>query len=540
MEVTQAPDKSSTVQETSFTVFNADGVDADGVSVSPPYTSTSNPLAVITLPPLSTLARYNDVSGFWNPRSFSEHFVLPPLSSADDADLSAEGQDESSSSKPPHSLLLTFDAMCPGDLLVCLSPSPSFVLGSCYAAVLGGVGNSTVVLRRRSAAQSTTTTVETSVPCSPCDASRWVSYWLRLSSGVLSVGVADVYDDDYAVLARSNQGEGHRPDNCVLQLDDTAYETSRRSDEAVRYVAFGNNNSNSSSSSNGKKTAQHQGGGAGAGGPTPLPAIRNITLRRLQPYDAVPVVRPPASGKFQLSSWEDLRGRGQGFITGIDMDDPEEVKRREARASRFRQAAGACAADDDDRAVAVAAGAGKRGRSDDRDDRDDERGNESDDSSADRTSSTCADTSSVVDALSPSRATGDDDDNDDDDEDVGHGRRRGGGRGDVGHYHHHGRGRRPSPGLRGVRLREILVEVEGRPKADDDDDDEAGNCRDRFYGRGGECSHPPPTLEASSLQFRPLSLPANVNGRHPFPLLGLRSVIRRVARRNVLQRLLRG
>jgi hypothetical protein len=367
-----AAEKTRTIQETSFTVFK---------NGSFSFTSTTNPEAVITLPPLSTLSRYNEASGFWSPRSFSQSLVLPTLSA----------------DSPPSTMLLTFDAMCSGDLVVCLSPSPDFVLGKSYAAVFGSQGNSLSILRRRAAPSGLAAPPEVSAACKPCDSRRWVSYWLSLSSeGVLSLGVLDPDGGSGAPspsLAARDAANPFPASNCLLQFVDKSYAEQRQPEDAVRFVAFGNNQQ--------QPPGARAGGGRGGGAAeVPSTRIRNVTLRQLTAAEDVLVLkpRPPSSGAFQVRTWEEAQGLSesssgaarpfseemhrammeewekemaarsaraekygtdykipafesflkwseakylsrqngsQGFVTGIDMDDPEEVKKREARFAKF-------------------------------------------------------------------------------------------------------------------------------------------------------------------------------------------------------------
>ena len=111
-----------TIWETTFSV------EKGSTPQSVPFTTTANPNTVISLPPLSMLAKYNEISGFWNEQSFSPSFVLPPLPHNSAASPMAEVSS---------SLLLTFEAMSAGDIIIALSPISNFCLGKTYACIIG-------------------------------------------------------------------------------------------------------------------------------------------------------------------------------------------------------------------------------------------------------------------------------------------------------------------------------------------------------------------------------------------------------------------
>lgn len=257
-----------TIWETTFQVEK-------GSSSGPypvPITTTANPNTVISLPPLSMLAKYNEISGFWNEQSFSQQFVVPPL---------PHNSASSPMAEVASSLLLTFEAMSAGDIIIALSPISNFCLGKTYACIIGGASNkNTCFIRRRLAADSREPPKEVQCRAPDIDPNEYQKYWLCIREGTISFGLDSTGPENDPRTSAS-----FKCLNPLLTLHDGAYDFLRTGMDRVRYVGLGNLAplAKGGPAAASPKGARDRGGSAGGG----TLKVRNITLRHLKGDDVV-------------------------------------------------------------------------------------------------------------------------------------------------------------------------------------------------------------------------------------------------------------
>ena len=237
-------------------------------------------------------------------------------------------------------------------LAIALSPEKGYVKGSTYEIILGDRGNTVVTLRRKSSSSTKKgeppDILVVQRPARVCQENAWTRYWICWYQGKLYVGI------------------GERPgEQCLAFLDDIArQDTPPRDDQQVCHVGFCN---------------------AGTGDRQPPVAlrIRNVQLislstksvlaeklTNIQEEDlqfaslgedemdeetkalllqyqqecskararaekfGVPYKEPPT-----FIPWSQARrlkaNPQQGFVTGFDLDDPEEKAKQDKRKQRF-------------------------------------------------------------------------------------------------------------------------------------------------------------------------------------------------------------
>jgi hypothetical protein len=252
-------------------------------------------------------------------------------------------------------LVLVFQAQARESIAIALSPDADFVKGNMYEIQLGAVGNTTTTIQRRGVPPPKGRHV--SIPSRVCHDKAWISYWICMWEGKVYVGAGDVPGQE-----------------CIGVLDDSEYWKTPQ--EAIQYVGFGNM----------AKGGGHQ--------KNPL-MIQKVLLTNVPPMlveklatlpvDDLPIVvvnngddnnnselevkrlmeeykqecrvrkaraekfgtgyKEPAPNAFlPWSQAKRLRENPEkGFITGLDLMDPAEVAKQEARKARF----GAMATTDD-------------------------------------------------------------------------------------------------------------------------------------------------------------------------------------------------
>ena len=203
---------------------------------------TANPsTTTLHLNPLHTLHNYDKDRGFWGSQSFNEALTLPSLPGLTKTRQEMGG-----------TLLMTFRALAVGDVIVSLSPTPSFEIEKSYALCFGASGNLKCFIKRRTR-DDEGPSVET--PGRVCDGRNYVRYWVAVDNlGKISMGVNEdekggaaqpkdgvkVYDPEhFALNAGSEKPFFGR--NTLSQLDDCLYNQLRPPSDRVRYVGLGNN-----------------------------------------------------------------------------------------------------------------------------------------------------------------------------------------------------------------------------------------------------------------------------------------------------------
>jgi hypothetical protein len=247
-------------------------------------------------------------------------------------------------------LVLLFQAKARESIAIALSPDADFVKSQMYEIQLGAVGNTTTTIQRRVSQHNNGPYV--SVPSRVCHDKAWIPYWICMWQAKVYVGVGNVPGQE-----------------CIGVLDDSEYwNTQEREEEEekkkpIQYVGFGN-----------------MAKGAKGGGHHPL-MIQKVLLTNVPPMlpeklaslpDDLPVVvvnsddsdnvkrlmeeykqecrlrkaraekfgtgykEPPPDAFLPWSQAKRMRENPEkGFITGLDLMDPAEVAKREARKARF-------------------------------------------------------------------------------------------------------------------------------------------------------------------------------------------------------------
>jgi hypothetical protein len=260
-------------------------------------------------------------------------------------------------------LVLLFQAKARESIAIALSPNPDFVVNDrqnqMYEIQLGAVGNTTTTIKRRGGPKGP----NVSIPSRVCHDKAWIPYWICMLEGKVHVGVGNVPGQE-----------------CIGVLDDSEYCKTPQQEgdkedmkKPIQYVGFGNM-------------------AKGGGHHNPL-MIQKVRLTNVPPIlaeklatlpDDLPIVvvnnsddndndevkrlmeeykqecrvrkaraekfgtgyKEPAPDAFlPWSQAKRLRENPEkGFITGLDLMDPTEVAKQEARKARF----GVMATEDDD------------------------------------------------------------------------------------------------------------------------------------------------------------------------------------------------
>ena len=258
-------------------------------------------------------------------------------------------------------LVLVFQAQARESIAIALSPDADLVRGKMYEIQLGAVGNTTTIIQRRGMPQQQGPRVSVSIPSRVCHGKAWISYWICMWERKVYVGV------------------GHVPgQECIGVLDDSEYWKKTQEEEEdgekedtkrqpIQYVGFGNM----------AKFGGYQ--------KNPL-MIQKVFLTNVPPMlveklvslpvDDLPIVvvnnsddnssevevkrlmeeykqecrvrkaraekfgtgyKEPAPDAFlPWSQAKRLRENPEkGFVTGLDLMDPAEVAKQEARKARF-------------------------------------------------------------------------------------------------------------------------------------------------------------------------------------------------------------
>ena len=251
----------------------------------------------------------------------------------------------SSSTHRPASVLLTLEALAREGIAIALSPQPKYTSGQTYEIFFGDRGNTQSLMERRLQI-SKNDKIYTTMPGRHCTDKEWTAYWIVLHHGKVYAGI------------------GHNPpQQCLGVLDDVAKQGQPSSSETAWYVGVGN----SSMRREGEQPF--------------LNLVRNIRLsavpeaikEALSQIDAkrLPIINVnedemdeetkalfkeyeqecqkarARAEKFGLPykeppsflPWSKIRrlqaNPKDGFATGMDLQDPAERAKQEARRKRF-------------------------------------------------------------------------------------------------------------------------------------------------------------------------------------------------------------
>lgn len=254
-------------------------------------------------------------------------------------------------------------AMASEGVAVALSSQPGFQRGSTLEITFGAVGNTKTTITKK----NNNSVAQVSIPCRVCQEGTWNSFWVCKWQGRTYVGVGnspgqkclailnDQEDDKSGIDASSNNGAG---ESGIADASDSTDAVADKSKNKIRYVGFGN--------------AAQQG--------RPI-KIRNVYLTFVPSFVAqqleittdsstmdvlmeqqddiddealkeyqeqcrkakaraekfgIEYKEPELAAVVPWSQARKLRANPQkGFITGIDVTDPDELAKQEARKSRF-------------------------------------------------------------------------------------------------------------------------------------------------------------------------------------------------------------
>ena len=316
---------SQNVSQTSFNHFPSNEYDSDETPKHA-FISFANPLQTLSLPPLQNISRFNEETGFWSQQSFNEGLQLPPVKISNP---NPDPEDEPANPLPKqytNSMFLTFEAQAAGGIILALSPSPEFRINKTYALTFGSSGNLKCSIKRRTDG-SITENDGVEVPGRCCHANSWVKYWVHLKGGKLSIGVnedceggSESTDDDM-----SEESTSSKLRNCLLQYDDSAYDSLRPSQDRVKFIGLGN-------------LVAKQKGQNGRGQTQSQVKIRNLYVRYANEEDVVPVVRAHNLGVFSVKHKTVAGGEG-GYQADLDavllQEWSAEIERMRKRAEKF-------------------------------------------------------------------------------------------------------------------------------------------------------------------------------------------------------------
>lgn len=263
-------------------------------------------------------------------------------------------------------ILVLFEAMASEGVAVALSPEAGFQRGSTLEIVFGAVGNTkTTILKKGKESNS-----QFSAPCRVCQEGTWNSFWVCLWQGKTYAGVGNspgekclaILKDEEPKAPNNDNDEGENKDNTdesAIQADtEDTNKTSSTKTAHIRYVGIGN--------------------AAQQGRPikirnvyvTPVPSFvadqleittdsstmdvlmeqqEDIDDEALKEYQdqcrkakaraekfGIEYKEPDLAAVVPWSQARKLRANPQkGFITGIDVLNPGELAKQEARKARF-------------------------------------------------------------------------------------------------------------------------------------------------------------------------------------------------------------
>jgi len=178
----------------------------EALESTPKAHTSQDPAALLVVPPHPSTRRWNNETGYWSDMDFNPELKLPqeiPFGVGMVIQLQAKGAES---------------------LLICLSSQPGFILGEAYVVELGGGNNTKVAIRKRLTTKDHggCKTVERNVGPT-MNAKEFLSYWVCMRSGILSVGIGTEVGKD-----------------TLCEMDDNFYDVLRSGLAAPKFVGVGN------------------------------------------------------------------------------------------------------------------------------------------------------------------------------------------------------------------------------------------------------------------------------------------------------------
>ena len=288
-------------------------------------------------------------------------------------------------------MLVMLDAMASEGVAVALSPQPGFVKGSTVEIQFGAEGNTTTsILRKQQPPQHPNQTV--SVPCRVCKEGTWISLWVAVYHGKVYVGVGsqpgqkclaflDLTTEDASVHPTTEGGDGtndpnnNNDSNAIVEdstMDASNADTNggegmattttiikdTSNGDNLLYVGLGNaaqqrrqikirhvhvttvpsfvvQELETTTESTTMDVLMDQQDGADDEALKAYQEHCQKAKARAQKF-GIEYKEPSLAAVVPWSQARKLRANPQkGFITGIDVTDPEELAKQEARKSRF-------------------------------------------------------------------------------------------------------------------------------------------------------------------------------------------------------------
>jgi hypothetical protein len=322
----------------------------------------------------------------WNANHFHDNLKTITTMADDDNDNDNDND---------NGCMLLFQAKARESISVALSTRADYSQEAMYEIHLGAVGNTCTVLKQRTSS-SRRKVKSTSIPSRVCSDDSWISYWICLHQQTLYAGVGEIPGkecigmlDVTTTLAEEEVLVVERKDTNMGESTTTATTTtptaeeSKTSNEKAMDDTVGMEPTASSAEPASKPVVEYVGLGNSAKGPkgqplslqkvvvSALPTSVKESLSILSLDDAdLPVVvvddnedikkmmedytkecqlRKARAEKFGIAykepepdaflPWSKAKrlreNPEKGFVTGLDVMDPEEVAKREARKARF-------------------------------------------------------------------------------------------------------------------------------------------------------------------------------------------------------------
>lgn len=326
------------------------------------FSGESSSIACVVSPPdtsirLSPMFRKTPrTSPRWKPSvHFHEDFkVTSRQPAAPAAKAAVEGEDDTekkevkkndSQETKNDGIFLTFEAIAREGIAVALSPQPKYTGGTTYEIFYGDRGNTQSLVERRARIGGEKTHV--SIPGRHCTEKQWTDYWIALYHGKVYAGIG-----------------GEPPKRCLGVLDDIAtQDQSTEAETNIWYVGMGN----SSMSRQGERPFinQYRNIRLSTIPPSLQQSLKEIdsanlpivnvhedemdkeTKELLKEYEQECQKAKARAEKFGLPykeppsflPWSKVRrlqaNPSDGFATGLDLQDPAEKAKQEARRKRF-------------------------------------------------------------------------------------------------------------------------------------------------------------------------------------------------------------
>ena len=269
---------------------------------------------------------------------------------AGSSETTAGKDQETTTPKPKPGLILTFEAVAREGIAVALSPQPQYTGGETYEIFYGDRGNTQTLIERRSTLPASgsrnANKISVALPGRHCSEKEWKAYWIALYQRKVYVGLGE-----------------NPPQQCLGVLDDISKQDQSATTASSWFVGMGNSSMRRE------------------GEPSFLNRYRNIRLAALPSWlkESLAAIDPTKrfiinvneeemdeetkalfkeykeecekarvrAEKFGLPykeppsflPWSQIRrlqaNPTSGFATGMDLQDPAEKAKQEARRKRF-------------------------------------------------------------------------------------------------------------------------------------------------------------------------------------------------------------